>query len=138
MELNKQDIAERFAALSLEKQKTFLNALRNQGIDFSLLPIIRQPVENRQVLSYAQRRHWFLWQFNPQGTAYHLGGVLRLTGELDQQALQQSFQTLVTRHESLRTIFRATEDGLPQQIIAPEVEFKLTMIDLSDLPVERY
>ncbi|PXW79655.1 condensation domain-containing protein, partial [Nitrosomonas sp. Nm84] len=106
MELNKQDIAERFSALSLDKQKTFLKALKERGIDFSLLPIVRQSSENHPILSYAQQRHWFLWQLDPQSTAYHLGGGLRLLGDLNVAALQASFQGLITRHESLRTVFQ--------------------------------
>ncbi|SFU79647.1 hypothetical protein, partial [Nitrosospira multiformis] len=80
MELNKQDIAERFAAFAPEKQKEFLSALKKRGFDFSLLPIVPQKTGNRSALSYAQQRHWFLWQLEPLSTAYHLSGGLRLTG----------------------------------------------------------
>ena len=131
--MNKQGIAERFSALSPGKQKTFLSALKERGIDFSLLPIVRQSLENRHILSYAQQRHWFLWQLDPQSTAYHLGGALRLLGELDIEALQASFQALVVRHESLRTVFQVNEAGLPQQKIDAEGKFELTLIDLCDL-----
>ena len=48
MELNKQDIAERFAALAPEKQKEFLAALKKRGFDFSLLPIVPQKSEKPQ------------------------------------------------------------------------------------------
>jgi len=135
LELNKHDIAERFSALSSDKQKTFLNALKARGIDFSLLPIARQSSENCPILSYAQQRHWFLWQLDPQSTAYHLGGALRLFGKLDIEALQASFQGLITRHESLRTVFQVDEIGLPQQKIDVQGKFELIRIDLSDLPV---
>ncbi|PSJ18787.1 non-ribosomal peptide synthetase [Nitrosomonas supralitoralis] len=135
MELNKQDIAERFSVLSSGKQKTFLNSLKERGIDFALLPIVRQSSESRQILSYAQQRHWFLWQLDPQSTAYHLGGALRLLGELDIEALRASFQGLIARHESLRTVFQMNEAGLPQQKIDAEGKFELIRIDLCDLPV---
>ena len=46
MELNKHDIAERFAALAPGKQKEFLAALKKRGLDFSLLPILPQKGEN--------------------------------------------------------------------------------------------
>ncbi|MEP6606958.1 MAG: hypothetical protein ABJA60_12715, partial [Nitrosospira sp.] len=68
MELNKQNIAERFSVLPHEKQKEFLVALKKRGLDFSLLPIIRQTGRNRDVLSYAQQRHWFLWRLEPLST----------------------------------------------------------------------
>ncbi|MDP1788675.1 condensation domain-containing protein, partial [Nitrosomonas sp.] len=97
--------------------------------------IVRHSSENRLILSYAQQRHWFLWQLDPQSTAYHLGGALRLLGELDIEALQVSFQGLITRHESLRTVFQMDEAGLPQQKIDAAGKFELIRIDLCDLPV---
>ncbi|SFI44374.1 amino acid adenylation domain-containing protein [Nitrosomonas sp. Nm34] len=135
--MNKQDIAERFSTLSSEKQKVFLSTLKERGIDFSLLPIVTQPSKKRHILSYAQQRHWFLWQLDPHSTAYHLGGILQLQGKLDRQALEASFQVLVARHESLRTVFRASAQGLPEQVIRAENDFKLTVTDLSDFPSEQ-
>ena len=134
MELNKQDLAGRFSALSPEKQKVFLNALKERGIDFSLLPIVRHSLENRPILSYAQQRHWFLWQLDPMSTAYHLSGALRLVGELDVEALRASFQALVTRHESLRTVFEMDAEGLPQQKVT-DGKFEWMLIDLTDWPL---
>ena len=60
-------------------------------------------------LSYAQERQWFLWQLDPRSAAYHIPGTLRLKGHLDTTALQRSFDTLVARHESLRT--HVQQDG---------------------------
>ena len=137
MELNKHDIAERFAALAPGKQKEFLAALKKRGLDFSLLPIVSQKSEKRRMLSYAQQRHWFLWQLEPLNTAYHLNGALRLTGRLDVEALRSSFQVLVARHESLRTVFQANEEGMPQQVIQAQGKVDIPLIDLSSLPVEQ-
>ena len=39
------------------------------------------------------------------------------TGKLDLEALRSSFEALVMRHESLRTVFRANAEGLAEQII---------------------
>jgi len=117
LELDKYAIAERFAALTADKQKVFLETLNERGIDFSQLPIIRQPDADRSTLSYAQQRHWFLWQLDPQSTAYHLSAALRLRGELNVAALQASFRILVQRHESLRTVCRANAHGEAEQVI---------------------
>ncbi|MGE7955442.1 non-ribosomal peptide synthase/polyketide synthase [Pseudomonas sp. NPDC089530] len=66
----------------------------------ALLPVDRQ---QPLALSYAQERQWFLWQLEPQSAAYHIPSALRLKGRLDLSALQRSFDTLLARHESLRT-----------------------------------
>mgnify|MGYP001606176320 FL=1 len=69
-------------------------------------------------LSYAQERQWFLWQLDPDSAAYHIPGALRLKGPLDRVALQRSFDSLVARHESLRTHVRQDGEGAVQVIAA--------------------
>ncbi|WP_085690367.1 MULTISPECIES: non-ribosomal peptide synthetase [unclassified Pseudomonas] len=78
-----------------------------------IVPLSRlQPL----ALSYAQERQWFLWQLEPTSTAYHVPSALRLRGELDLPALQRSFETLIARHESLRTCF-VEQQGQTLQVI---------------------
>ncbi|MEV0677472.1 non-ribosomal peptide synthase/polyketide synthase [Actinosynnema sp. NPDC050436] len=55
--------------------------------------------------SPAQRRLWFLDQFEPGGTEYVTPTALRLRGPLDVEALRHAVTGLVARHESLRTTF---------------------------------
>jgi len=83
----------------------------------ALAPVPRAP--HGMALSYAQERQWFLWQLDPQSTAYHIPVALRLHGQLDLAALQRSFDSLLARHEVLRTTFSLHEQ-LPRQIIQPE------------------
>ncbi|WP_342622820.1 non-ribosomal peptide synthetase [Pseudomonas alkylphenolica] len=82
--------------------------------------------------SLGQNRLWLLWQLEPQSAAYNIPGALRLRGELDQAALQSSFQALVERHESLRTVFTEI-DGQALQRILPALELTVQQLDLSDL-----
>ncbi|CAG9164011.1 non-ribosomal peptide synthetase [Cupriavidus pampae] len=130
MDPRKQALAERFIALPADKRKEFLAALRRQGIDFGLLPIVPAPAEERLALSSAQQRQWFLWQLDPGSAAYHIAGALRLRGRLDIDALEASFQALAARHESLRTVFRAGADGLAEQVIQPAVTLPVARLDL--------
>ena len=84
--------------------------LKQQGINlFEIAPVFKRQEGEPLRLSYAQERQWFLWQLEPQSTAYHVPRALRLSGHLDVAALQRSFDTLVMRHESLRTHLQ--EDG---------------------------
>jgi amino acid adenylation domain-containing protein len=84
-------------------------------------------------LSHAQARQWFLWQLDPSSTVYHVAGGLRLEGELSVEVLRESFRSLVQRHESLRTVFRAREDGLADQVVLPSPGFEVPLADLSAL-----
>ncbi|MFI1935578.1 condensation domain-containing protein, partial [Streptomyces sp. NPDC020330] len=76
------------------------------------------PVERPELvpLSFAQRRLWFINRFDGQSAAYNLPIAMRLTGDLDRTALQASIADLVTRHESLRTVF-PDSDGVPHQVV---------------------
>lgn len=68
-------------------------------------PIGSRPDQQPAPQSHAQQRLWFLDRLEGTSTAYHLAGEWQLTGQLDQQALQQSLDDLAARHESLRTVF---------------------------------
>ncbi len=69
-------------------------------------------------LSYAQQRLWFLWQLEPDGTAYNIPSVLHLRGALDLTRLRGAFARLIDRHEPLRTTFRQEGDRAVQVIHA--------------------
>ena len=56
--------------------------------------------------------------------------ALRLRGRLDLQALQRAVDTIVERHESLRTHF-AQIDGEPVQIIEPPRAFGTVRLRIS-------
>ena len=104
-------LARRFIGLPLEKRQLFLQALQKEGVDFSRFPIpAGVEAEDRQALSYAQQRMWFLWQLDPASGAYNLPGAVRLKGTLSLEAMEQAFTSLVARHETLRTVFQRQAD----------------------------
>jgi amino acid adenylation domain-containing protein len=133
--LNSGDLAQRRASLTPEQRDRLAQRLvaANAPVRHELT-ISRRPSSQPAPLSYAQQRHWFLWQLEPLSTAYHLSGGLRLIGKLDREALRSSFEALVARHESLRTSFRANAEGLPEQIISAERKLDIPLIDLSGVP----
>ncbi|HEX2080603.1 MAG TPA: non-ribosomal peptide synthase/polyketide synthase [Longimicrobium sp.] len=82
-------------------------------------------------LSFAQQRLWFLEQLGDLGGAYHIRTGVRLRGALDRAALARALDTIVARHEALRTVF-AQVDGVPEQRIAPaDIGFLLREHDLA-------
>ncbi|QKY12014.1 non-ribosomal peptide synthetase [Janthinobacterium lividum] len=83
-------------------------------------------------LSWAQQRLWFLDQLDhAAGAAYHMPAALRLTGMLDRNALRQTLDTIVARHESLRTRFHMDGDNAVQAIAPPDSGFQLHEQELS-------
>lgn len=83
--------------------------------------------------SFGQQRLWFLQQLEPTSSFYHIPLVARLKGLLDTDLLQQAANEIVGRHEALRTTF-AVKDGQLLQLIAPETELTVPVVDLTELP----
>jgi amino acid adenylation domain-containing protein len=81
------------------------------------------------VLSFAQERLWFIDQMEPGGSAYNIPAAVDVHGALDVDALRGALTDLVARHESLRTVFGATDDG-PRQRILPPQPFALPVVDV--------
>ncbi|MEB3279243.1 MAG: amino acid adenylation domain-containing protein [Lyngbya sp.] len=86
-------------------------------------------------LSYAQQRLWFLDQLEPDSPFYNIPIALRLTGTLNQTALEQSLEEIIRRHEALRTNF-VTVDGQATQVIHEEMTWTVSVVDYSHLPTE--
>src|SRR4051794_5582870 len=80
-------------------------------------PIPRRTVHSPCVLSFAQKRLWLLDQFSPGSAAYNIPLNLRLTGHLNQEALELTINKILQRHEVLRTRFEEF-GGEPRQVIA--------------------
>jgi amino acid adenylation domain-containing protein/non-ribosomal peptide synthase protein (TIGR01720 family) len=94
------------------------------------------PVQDRArplPLSPSQERMWFAWRLDPDSAAYNVAGAVELTGELDVAALSRALQTLIERHEALRTTF-PDQAGAPLQHIAEGASVALEQVDLSGLP----
>ncbi|WP_255208205.1 non-ribosomal peptide synthase/polyketide synthase [Myxococcus sp. AM009] len=82
-------------------------------------------------LSFSQQRLWVISQLSESdSSAYNHPLALQLTGVLNLPSLQQSFDTLVARHEVLRTTFRMEGDS-PVQVIHPPAQVPLQVLDLS-------
>ncbi|WP_155292978.1 non-ribosomal peptide synthetase, partial [Rhodococcoides fascians] len=69
-------------------------------------------------LSLAQQRMWFINQFDVASPAYNIPLTVRLTGRLDVTAMSAAIGDVLSRHESLRTVFPTVGD-LPNQVIMP-------------------
>jgi amino acid adenylation domain-containing protein len=120
-----QALIESVGSLSAQQKKALAVMLKQQGINlFEIAPVFKRQEGEPLRLSYAQERQWFLWQLEPQSAAYNLPRALRLKGRLDKSALQRSFDSLLARHESLRTHLHQEADQV-LQVISPELRLDI-------------
>ena len=128
------DLRKRIAALPPEKRALFERQLQEKGLQLaqSKSTICKRKNLNELPLSFAQQRLWFLHQLEPNTTAYNIAIAWRFTGNLHIALLECCLNTIVERHEILRTAFVAV-DGQPSQVIVPKLLLSLPIIDLRSL-----
>src|SRR4051794_36892072 len=95
--------------------------------------IVRREARTRAPLSFAQQRMWVMQQFDPESHLYNVPRALTIRGPLNVAALEQALNSIIQRHEILRTTFPADENGQPWQNIAAELKLSLPFTDLSAL-----
>ncbi len=106
-----------------------------EGKQGGLAEIVRVSREGELPLSYSQQRMWFYEHLASGSASFHIPLGVRLTGQLNHAALEQTFGEIIRRHESLRTIFPAVYDR-PIQVIQEPTSFHLPVVDLSSLANE--
>ncbi|UXE67980.1 MAG: amino acid adenylation domain-containing protein [Chryseotalea sp. WA131a] len=109
-------------------------AAKSLGI-FSAIEVAKE--REYYPLSAAQKRLYFLQQFDKGITAYNIYGALKIKGKLDRESLEYAFKEVVKRHSSLRTSFYIVND-VPAQKILPVADFSIhywnrTGSDIDDL-----
>ena len=98
-------------------------------------PITKAVHADAYPLSSAQESMLRLDRFSPQSMVAHVTKCFEVKGNLDLHQLRQALQSLIDRHESLRTYF-VTEDGQPMQRVMDRIEFDLESVDSENGDVE--
>jgi amino acid adenylation domain-containing protein len=93
---------------------------------------IARPADGAMVVSFSQQRLWFIDRLQSGSAEYNMPMPLLVEGPFDADAAQCAMNSIVRRHEILRTVFSERGSELVQVICDP-VEFMLARHDLSDL-----
>jgi hypothetical protein len=123
--------AERLASLTPEKKKLVEEALRRRR-EAAASGIPRRAEPGPAPLSFPQQRIWFLHSWEPDAPTFNGVRAIRIRGALDLDAMRRAFQSVVERHESLRTVF-VFEGAEPSQVVLERWSLELPLIDLTQL-----
>ncbi len=100
----------------MNKQKLFEELLKKKGINVPKGAVLtRRNDPGPHKLSFAQRRIWFLQQFDVESAAYNDPTALLIKGPLNIPVLEQTFNEIIHRHQVLRMTFPA-QNGQPVQV----------------------
>jgi amino acid adenylation domain-containing protein len=126
------DLVQRISKLSPEQKRLLESKIKQQDVDIFHIPISREYRKNYQgvPLSFEQEPMWFMEQLEPHNSTYDIICAIRLEGNLDKDVLGNSIDAIVNRHDILRTRF-IMENHKPTQVILPELNLELKIIDLS-------
>ncbi|MBS0263425.1 MAG: non-ribosomal peptide synthetase, partial [Planctomycetes bacterium] len=124
------------------KSRRTLTASQRARLDERIRGALAKPAGATQIahaphqtdfpLTFSQERLWFLEQFDPGNSVYNRPVNLRLTGDLDVAALEQSFRDILRRHEILRICIKGGGTA-PRQQVTNDAEFHWAVHDLSTL-----
>jgi NRPS condensation-like uncharacterized protein len=91
------------------------------------------PLSDSYELSYAQQWIGSAHQYPDEQPKGNASFVLQIGGPLDPEALENAVQTVVSRHEALRTTFITVNGALRQQVIPAELfNAQINHIDISN------
>ncbi len=124
------EVLKLLTSLSPEKRALLVTHLKGRNLGIEKIP--RRADRSRAPLSFAQRRLWFLDRYETKNPYYNVHATFRLYGDLNVAALEQSFNEIVKRHETLRTVFPSL-DGTTEQHILMAKRLQVRVDDLSSV-----
>jgi amino acid adenylation domain-containing protein len=112
-----------------------IERMRSQSREQGVSALVAHQRPEKIPLSYAQQRLWFLEQMHPGDPTYVIAAGMWMHGTLDIAALKASLNSVVERHEALRTCMEM-QDGVPYQIVSSSQELEFPVTNLTMLGKE--
>jgi amino acid adenylation domain-containing protein/non-ribosomal peptide synthase protein (TIGR01720 family) len=121
-------LRELFDRPTISSQRQYIE----QAFGYQTLP----PIGKAETMPYypvspAQKRLYFLHEFDRSSLSYNMPYFLRIEGHLQKDRWEDAFTAIIRRHESLRTSFSMSGDQ-PVQKIAASAAFTIDYYDLEN------
>lgn len=111
--------------IKIHVTSVFENTTVKKLVDFiskdtsQLIQITKSAVEKQedQVLSFAQQRLWFIESYEGGSNAYNIPLTFKLEKDVDLSLLETSIRMIIDRHEILRSLIKANQQGKGYQVV---------------------
>ncbi|NHN25908.1 amino acid adenylation domain-containing protein [Flavobacterium jejuense] len=122
----------------VKKNKENLIAFINNRIQLNTNFKTIEPtqIKDYYVLSSAQKRLYFLYEFDKLSLAYNMPQTAKLKGVLDKNRLNNVFKNLITRYEILRTNFIIVNDEPVQQVL-DSIDFEIEYFNATETEISQ-
>lgn len=116
---------------ALAERKSDLMAFLCQATEAAedVAPLASVPREGPLPLSFAQEEIWTAEQFAGGESIFTVSCAFHISGDLEPVRFERCLNTIIARHEALRTTFQVV-DGKPVQVIHPARDIVLPIIEL--------
>ncbi|MDO8341560.1 MAG: amino acid adenylation domain-containing protein [Cellvibrio sp.] len=81
--------------------------------------------------SFPQKRLWLVNEIEGASAKYNVPFALKLSGDLDEKLVSKSINSIVSRHEVLRTVFVPGNEGEPVQVVKEFDSCNLIIVDIT-------
>jgi tyrocidine synthetase-3 len=98
--------------------------------DITFNSITKAPFQQFYDLSHSQKRMWILNKISDNKANYNIPHAIKLIGNVEIKTLNKAIQTLINKHEILRTKFVEINQEPKQQILY-DYEYQLSFVDVS-------
>lgn len=126
------DLASLFDAQDFKALASNIAEAMQSDKESAMPPLVPAPRTELMPMSFSQKRMWFMDKLREGNTAYNLPFALKIQGALDIQAAEKAFESMVMRHEVLRTAYVEKKGQVFQKVLEPQ-PWKFTQSDLTYL-----
>lgn len=116
---------------ALKTHKIALLDKLSQNTVLDTLTLTKTGLKQDAPVSFAQKRFWMLQSISPDSSAYHIPGSFGLSGDLDIEKLLSAIESVVLRHDVLRTLYHEEKDQL-QQSVVEQKQLPVQVINLAE------
>lgn len=140
VDTNKDNLSQdTLALLKSHKQElvSYIEAFQAQQAALSRQQLKKAEHNGPTPLSFAQQRLWIVDRMEQGAAQSNVSAPFVLEGKLDKAAMQQAIDTIINRHEVLRSVYREKDNECCQEVLEL-FDASIPEVDLSNLDQEAF